>query len=421
VDTFALPPLQGFGPSPANGMVNAPQTGLLSWSAGDKAQKRDVYLGQDAAAVAAADTSSPLYQGSQVGNLVAPFAERTIIHGGQQSMPLEYNNVNTPFYSEAEYAFVPQQNWTTNGVNTLSLWVRGNPAHFVDKGDGAFTVGASGHDIWDNADDFRFVYKRLSGNGSITVKVESLVNTNVWAKAGVNLAKVRTMYIGVGDRANPTAGGSGKIFVDDIRVLKQQEVPEALSQGRSVQEIAAPRAAGHACSPLHARRARAALPAPLAPSSSSQRRNLRRGAMATGRQQDGDTTKVCSGHRLGRQVLRMAKYPMKFSGSSADYHPRKISDMVWSERAQDDDVDETQDCGDGRDGTHAGPRRGDFRRRGHRKRRRKMAGDHQGSRHGVADRVRDLGNEGGRLLGSCPQYRPGRHEYPHDDGHSERG
>jgi len=46
-------------------------------------------------------------------------------------------------------------------------------------------VGASGHDIWDNADDFRFVYKRLNGNGSVQVKVESVVNTNAWAKAGV--------------------------------------------------------------------------------------------------------------------------------------------------------------------------------------------------------------------------------------------
>jgi regulation of enolase protein 1 (concanavalin A-like superfamily) len=56
---------------------------------------------------------------------------------------------------------------------------------FVDKGDGAFTISGSGHDIWDNADDFRFACKRLSGDGSVTVKVESLVNTNAWAKAGV--------------------------------------------------------------------------------------------------------------------------------------------------------------------------------------------------------------------------------------------
>ena len=123
--------------------------------------------------------------GSTVGNIQAPFAERTIIHGGKQAMPMDFNNTKTPFYSEAETEFSPLQNWTSNGVTDLSLWFRGRPVSFVDKGNGAFTVGASGHDIWDNADDFRFVYKRLSGDGSVTVKVESLVNTNAWAKAGV--------------------------------------------------------------------------------------------------------------------------------------------------------------------------------------------------------------------------------------------
>jgi len=123
--------------------------------------------------------------GSTVGNTIAPFAERTIIHGGKQSMPMDFNNTKTPFYSEAELDFAPVQNWTATGATDLSLWIRGNPIRFVDKGNEAFTVGASGHDIWDNADDFRFIYKKLSGNGSIAVKVESLVNTNVWAKAGV--------------------------------------------------------------------------------------------------------------------------------------------------------------------------------------------------------------------------------------------
>ena len=123
--------------------------------------------------------------GAVVGNLTAPFAEHTIVHGGLQSMPMDFNNAKTPFYSEAEQTFSPLKDWTSNGVDTLTLWVRGNPVRLVDKGNGAFTVGASGHDLWDNADDFRFVFKRLSGNGSITVKVESLVNTNVWAKAGV--------------------------------------------------------------------------------------------------------------------------------------------------------------------------------------------------------------------------------------------
>jgi regulation of enolase protein 1 (concanavalin A-like superfamily) len=130
--------------------------------------------------------------GSVIGNLVAPFAERTIIHGGKQSMPMDYNNIASPFYSEAELAFAPNQNWTVNGATHLSLWVRGNPANFVDKGNGAFTVSGSGHDIWDNADDFRFVFKRLTGDGSVTAKVESIGNTNGWAKAGVMIREALT-------------------------------------------------------------------------------------------------------------------------------------------------------------------------------------------------------------------------------------
>jgi regulation of enolase protein 1 (concanavalin A-like superfamily) len=124
---------------------------------------------------------------STVGHFTASggtFGETRIVHGGKQSMPFEYNNVKTPFYSEAEREFSPVANWTGNGADTLSLWVQGNPAAYVEEA-GVVTMSAGGHDIWDNADDFRFAYKALNGNGSITAKVESLVNTNAWAKAGV--------------------------------------------------------------------------------------------------------------------------------------------------------------------------------------------------------------------------------------------
>ena len=122
--------------------------------------------------------------GSQVGYFEAPFAERTIIHGGRQSMPFEYNNVSSPFYSEAEREFSPVQNWIGNGADSLNLWVRGLPAAYVENA-GVVTMSGAGHDIWDNADDFRFACKSLTGNGSVVVKVESLTNTNAWAKAGV--------------------------------------------------------------------------------------------------------------------------------------------------------------------------------------------------------------------------------------------
>jgi len=37
---------------------------------------------------------------------------------------------------------------------------------------------------------------------------------------GVNLGSVKKMYIGVGDRKAPQVGGHGKLFIDDIRVVK---------------------------------------------------------------------------------------------------------------------------------------------------------------------------------------------------------
>ena len=46
-------------------------------------------------------------------------------------------------------------------------------------------MSAAGVDIWNTADEFRFAFKRLNGNGSIVAKVESIGNSNVWAKAGV--------------------------------------------------------------------------------------------------------------------------------------------------------------------------------------------------------------------------------------------
>ena len=50
--------------------------------------------------------------GSTVGNPNPPFAERTIIHGGKQSMPLAYDNTMGKGYSEAVRTFDAAQDWT---------------------------------------------------------------------------------------------------------------------------------------------------------------------------------------------------------------------------------------------------------------------------------------------------------------------
>jgi hypothetical protein len=122
--------------------------------------------------------------GSVVGNVVAPFAERTIVYSGRQSMPLDYNNINTPWYSEAELEFSPVQNWTFGESNTLVVHFQGAPVDFLESA-GAITLSAAGTDIWNTVDEFRYVFKRLTGDGSIVARVDSITNTNVWAKGGV--------------------------------------------------------------------------------------------------------------------------------------------------------------------------------------------------------------------------------------------
>jgi hypothetical protein len=48
-----------------------------------------------------------------------------------------------------------------------------------------FEMEAGGSDIWDNADGFHFTYQQLTGDFDVRVRVENLVNTSTWTKAGL--------------------------------------------------------------------------------------------------------------------------------------------------------------------------------------------------------------------------------------------
>ncbi len=44
------------------------------------------------------------------------------------------------------------------------------------------------------------------------------IDLQAFADQGVNLSNVTSITLGFGNRANPTAGGSGMVFFDDIRL-----------------------------------------------------------------------------------------------------------------------------------------------------------------------------------------------------------
>ena len=149
--------------------------------------------------------------GSIVGNSTAPFAEQTIVHGGKQSMPIDYNNTKAPFYSEAEREFAPAENWTTDGIDTLVLDVQGRPNN--------------------NATGLYVVLTDSSNKSAVVSYPEPApVRLARWTEwripladfAGVNAAKIKKISIGLGSRDATAPSGTGRLYVDDIRLIKSK-------------------------------------------------------------------------------------------------------------------------------------------------------------------------------------------------------
>jgi hypothetical protein len=277
--SFVAQALTAYHPNPADGAVDAAPAPMLTWLPGQTAIKHHVYFGDSSDAVgqgaAAADKGevkdpnfapgaleslttyywrvdetpaggavragpvwkfttclsvddlegytddegSRIYEawidgwtngtGSTVGYPTAPFAEQKIVHGGKQSMPLDYNNVKSPFYSEAEREFSPVEDWTAGAASTLILYVRGR-------------AGNAPAQLYLAVED---ASKKV---GIVMYPDKTVTSVAQWAQwkiplssfTAVNLAKVKKLYIGLGDRATPAAGGSGRIFIDDIQVTK---------------------------------------------------------------------------------------------------------------------------------------------------------------------------------------------------------
>ncbi len=123
--------------------------------------------------------------------------ETTNVHGGDQAMPVYYNNTVAPAMSEADCTFTPGQNWTAEGVTTLVVHFRGEA---------------------DNTGD---LYVKING-----VKVPydgdpaDIASTKwiAWeidlASVGVSLTNITTLTLGI------EGGQTGVLFFDDIWLTK---------------------------------------------------------------------------------------------------------------------------------------------------------------------------------------------------------
>lgn len=146
---------------------------------------------------------NPAINGSVVGNANAPFAEQTLVHSGNQSMPFEYDNAVGK--SEATLTLTDRKDWTEKGVNRLTIWVLGNRMNSPEQ-----------------------MYVVLNGSAVVNHDNPEAASRAEWAEwnidlqafadQGVNLANVASITVGVGKRSNPVAGGAGMLYFDDIRL-----------------------------------------------------------------------------------------------------------------------------------------------------------------------------------------------------------
>ena len=142
---------------------------------------------------------NPAANGSVVGNANAPFAEQTIVHGGLQSMPMAYDNAVGK--SEATLTLTSNRDWTVNGVDTLTIWYRGDAANAAET-----------------------MYVMLNGSAGVDNDNPDAAQAASWtewntplqafADQGVNLTNVTSITLGL----RSGTGGTGLMFFDDIRL-----------------------------------------------------------------------------------------------------------------------------------------------------------------------------------------------------------
>ena len=157
--------------------------------------------------------------GSAVGNSQPPYAERTIVHSGQQSMPLGYDNTGATGkarYSETHREWATPQDWTRNGVRSLSLWFRGDPNNAAER---MYVAVAN------KTGSPAVVYHDDPSAVKMNTWQEWNIDLKEFADQGVDLTNVSRIAVGFGNRTNPQPGGSGNMYLDDIRLYASRCIP----------------------------------------------------------------------------------------------------------------------------------------------------------------------------------------------------
>ena len=130
------------------------------------------------------------------------YVETTIVHGGDQSMPLYYDN-STADYSEATVNVANLQvgqDWTKHGIKALTLRFFGDPNNAVEQ-------------MYVKVNDSKFTYDSDAEN-------LKRIGWQIWyidlADFGLDLSNVTELSIGF--ERSGAVGGQGVVYFDGIRL-----------------------------------------------------------------------------------------------------------------------------------------------------------------------------------------------------------
>jgi hypothetical protein len=148
---------------------------------------------------------NPAQNGSVVGLATAvngTFCDTSVFHGGAASMPFAYDNTAAPL-SEATLTLAPAQDWTAQGIKSLSLWFQGA------------------------ADNTGRLYVKINNTtvsypgaaGDLANPGWMLWSIDLSTVAG-NVSNVTKLAVGV-----EGAAAKGSLHIDDVQVSPQLLVP----------------------------------------------------------------------------------------------------------------------------------------------------------------------------------------------------
>ena len=152
--------------------------------------------------------------GAQVGYLIPPYAEQQIVHGGLQSMPLMYTNEAGVANSEATMTLTALRDWTMAGVGELSLWTRGDASNAAEPLYVAISITTGTPAVVNHEDP------TIAKKGGWT---QWVIPLQAFSNQGINLGDVDKISIGLGSKGGASAGGTGTMFIDDIRLYRAGE------------------------------------------------------------------------------------------------------------------------------------------------------------------------------------------------------